>query len=187
MLTVFVATAAFPTRAQNGNRDHLSPQESDIVRDTRELDNRIDVLIKMAERRFAVINGTPDPVAKGSMATKSKKKKAEDEIDWGDPPKGTRAELLDDVAGILNEAITNIDDVSRRDEKNPLIGKALHKLAAATKGFAGQMVKLRDQAKKEGELAAIERTAELAQQIIDASSKAPALPSEDSGQKKKKP
>ncbi len=187
MVTVFVVTATFPTRAQNGNRDHLSPQESDIVRDTRELDNRIDVLIKMAERRFAVINGTPDPVAKGSTATKSKKKKAEDEIDWGDPPKGTRAELLDDVAGILDEAITNIDDVSRRDEKNPLIGKALRKLAGATKGFAGQMVKLRDQVKNEDELAAIERTADLVQQIIDASAKAPALPSEDSSQKKKKP
>src|SRR5690349_11278791 len=85
MLTVFAVAGAFPTRAQNGNRDHLSPQESDIVRDTRELDNRIDVLIKMAERRFAVINGTPDPVAKGATATKSKKKKDEDEIDWGDP------------------------------------------------------------------------------------------------------
>ncbi len=49
------------------------------------------------------------------------------------------------------------------------------------------MVKLRDQVKNEDELAAIERTADLVQQIIDASAKAPALPSEDSSQKKKKP
>jgi len=175
-----------PVRSQNGNRDHLTPQESDIVRDTQELDKRIDVFIKVAERRFAIMNGAPDPALKPG-ATKSKKKKRDDEEqDWGEAPKGTRAELLDDVAGILDEAITNIDDVNRKDDKNPLIGKALRKLAGPTRGFLNQLTALRSQTKNEDELSAIERAADLAQQIIDASGKAPA-PVEDPTKKKKKP
>src|SRR5713226_7196057 len=92
-------------------RDHLTDQESELVRDNQELDKRTEVFIKAIDRRFAIINGTIVP----STPKKTKK----DEPDWGAPPKGTRAELLGDIAGILDEAITNIDDVSRRDAKNP--------------------------------------------------------------------
>jgi Xaa-Pro aminopeptidase len=173
---------------QSANRDHLTAAESNIVRDTQELDQRIDVLIKAAERRFAIINGPSDPLL-NTPATKPKKKYSEEdeaELNWGESPKGTRAELIDDVAGILDEAISNIDDVSRKDEKNALIGKSLHKLASATKGFLNQLVALRSQAKSEDEVQAMERAGDLAQQIIDASAKAPA-PVEENNPKKKKP
>ena len=187
VLVNFVALlTAAPSRAQDGNRDHLTPQESDIVRDTQELDKRIDVLVKAVERRFAIINGAPDPALKASSAAKSKKKKPDEEQDWGESPKGTRAELIGDAAGILDEAITNIDDVSRRDEKNPLIGKSLRKLADATKGFLSQLAALRPQAKNADELSVIERAIDYAQQIVEAATKAPA-PIEDSASKKKKP
>ena len=172
--------------AQDGNRDHLTPQESDIVRDTQELDKRIDVLVKAAERRFAIINGAPDPALKASSAAKSKKKNQNEEHDWGESPKGTRAELIGDAAGILDEAITNIDDVSRRDEKNPLIGKSIHKLANASKGFMSQLEALRPQAKNADELSAIERAIDYTQQIVDAATKAPP-PVEGSTSKKKRP
>ena len=114
------------------------------------------------------------------------KKKDKDEPDWGDLPKGSRADLLGDIAGILDEAITNIDDVSRRDEKNPLISRALRKLTAATRGYVDQLTALKNQSKDPDESSAIERALDNANQIIEAGSKLPA-PSADENKKKKKP
>ena len=40
------------------HRDHLTPQEVDLVKDTQILDKRIEVFIKAAERRLLVLTGT---------------------------------------------------------------------------------------------------------------------------------
>ena len=158
-------------------RDHLTDQETDLVRFYQELDKRIEVLIKAMDRRFAVINGMAQPAAKKLM---------KDEPDWGDLPKGTRTELLDDIAGILDEAITNIDDVSRRDEKNPLISRSLRKLTAAANGYLTKLAVLKNQAKDADEQAAIERVADNANDIIAVGAKLPPPPTE-ADKKKKKP
>src|SRR6266853_2139556 len=128
-------------------RDHLTDQETELVRFYQELDKRIEVFIKAIDRRFAIINGTTAPAAK---------KLIKDEPEWGEAPKGTRAQLLGDIAGILDEAITNIDDVSRRDEKSPLLSRSLRKLNASANGYLKQLATLRDQTKNPDELAAIE-------------------------------
>src|SRR5436190_12414932 len=146
------------------SRDHLTDAETDLVRFYRELDKRTEVFIKAADRRFAIINGTAQP---------STKKATKEEPDWGDVPKGTRAELLGDIAGILDEAITNIDDVSRRDEKNPLISRSLRKLTASANGYLGQLTALRSKTKDPDEEAAIERVADNANQIIEVGNKLP--------------
>jgi hypothetical protein len=157
-------------------RDFLTEQEAELVRFHQELDKRIEVFIKAIDRRFAIINGTAQP---------SSKKSEKDEPDWGDVPKGTRAQLLGDVAGILDAAIENIDGVSRRDEKNPLIPRSLRKLTAASRGYLNQLAALKNQAKDPDEIAALERAADNASQIIEAGSKlAPPSTKED---KKKKP
>jgi len=115
-------------------RDHLTDAETDLVRYHQELDKRIEVFIKAIERRFAILNGAkaanPKPLEKG-------------EPEWGEEPKGTRTQLLEDIAGILDEAITNLDDVSRRDEKNPLISRSLRKLTASANGFLTQLAALK--------------------------------------------
>src|SRR3977135_164089 len=126
-------------------RDHLTDQETELVRFYQELDKRIEVFIKAIDRRFAIVNGTTAPAAK---------KLIKDEPEWGEAPKGTRAELLGDIAGILDEAITNIDDVSRRDEKSPLLSRSLRKLTASANGYLKQLATLRDQTKNPDELAA---------------------------------
>ncbi len=172
-------------RSQTNNRDHLTPQESDLVRDNQELDKRIDVFIRAIERRFAVINGASDVgVAAGNAAAAKKAKKEKETEDWGEPPKGTRAELLGDIAGLLDEAITNIDNVSLRDPKNPLIGRSVHKLAAAAKGFTAQLEAMRSQTKDADELAATERALENSQEIVEAAKNAPP-PVQNSNEKKK--
>src|SRR5436190_14672348 len=88
----------FAVSAKAQKRDHLTDAETDLVRYWQELEKRTEVFIKCADRRWTIINGgTPAPI----------KKAMKDEPDWGDVPKGTRAELLGDIAGILDEAITN--------------------------------------------------------------------------------
>ena len=157
-------------------RDHLTDPESELVRFHQELDKRVDVLIKAVDRRFAIINKTPQP---------SLKKLIKEEPDWGDLPQGTRAQLLFDIAAILDEAITNIDDVGRRDEKNPLISRSLRKLTSATNGYVTNLNALRTQTNDDDELAAIERAMENASQIIDVGGKLPPPPPDE--KKKKKP
>src|SRR6266403_4133649 len=151
-----------PVSAQG--RDHLTDQETELVRFYQELDKRIDVFIKAIDRRFAIINGTTGPAAK---------KLIKDGPEWGEAPKGTRAQLLGDIAGILDEAITNIDDVSRRDEKNPLISRSLRKLTASAEGYLKQLAVLKNQTKDPDEAAAIDSVADNANQIIEVGKKLP--------------
>lgn len=156
-------------------RDHLTDKETDLIRFHQQLDKRIDVFIKAMDRRFAIING---------IQQAKTKKIDKEEPDWGDLPKGSRAQLLGDIASILDEAITNIDDVSRRDEKSPLISRALRKLTAAANGYAAQLTALQSQTQDADELAAIERALDNAGQIIEVGSKVPP-PSTDKKKKDK--
>ncbi len=159
------------------SRDHLTDQETELVRFYQELDKRIEVFVKAIDRRFAIINGTTQPAARKSV---------KDEPDWGEAPKGTRTELLRDIAGILDEEITNLDDVSRRDEKNPLISRSLRKLTANANRYLKQLAALRNQVKDPDELAAIELVENNANQIIEVGNKLPA-PTPEPDKKKKKP
>jgi len=145
-------------------RDHLTPQEVDLVKDAQVLDKRIDVFIKAAERRLLVING--------STAANAKQLKKDSET-WGELPTGSRAELVSDIAGILDEAITNIDDVSARDERNPLIAKSLRKLAQSVNTIMAQLKPLSANAKSEAEVASFESLNEDAQSILEAANKLP--------------
>ncbi len=180
LLAALLATAAFlsPRSASAQTRDHLTGQEGELVRFNQELDKRTDVFIRAINLRFAIINGTAAPP--------KPKKTNKEEPDWGDPPKGSRAELLEDIAGILDEAITNIDDVSRRDEKNPLLSRSLRKLNSATNGYLTQLNPLRNQTRDPDELAAIVRIQDYANQIIEVGNKLPP-PAPESDKKKKKP
>jgi hypothetical protein len=156
----------FSVRAQAS--DHLTPQEIQLVQDAQALDQRIEVFIKAMQRRMMVLSGAPIPVASGN------KKEAQKEAElWGDLPTGSRAKLIDDIAQILDESITNIDDVSMHDEKNPLIPKALRKLSAAATQIGTQLAAMKEQTKDRAEIAGIEQTLESAQTIVDATTKLP--------------
>ncbi len=145
-------------------RDHLTPEEVELIRNAQILDKRIDVFIKAADRRLLVLSG-------GAAAGEKQLKK--DSETWGELPTGTRAELLGDIARIFDEAITNIDDVSARDEKNPLIPKALRKLAAAASRTVDQLKPLQEQAKGGAETSGFEMLVKHAEEIVEAASKLP--------------
>ena len=99
-LGLFVLNGA---SAQSKKRDHLTEQEVDQVRENQEIDKRIEVFIKCAERRILVLT-TPN-------ATQKKK---EEEV-WGPLPTGTKAELLMDYKRILEEAIEEAETVTKAD------------------------------------------------------------------------
>jgi acyl-CoA reductase-like NAD-dependent aldehyde dehydrogenase len=162
LLLLTVCSSVAVLKAQT--RDHLTPQEVDLVKDAQILDKRIEVFVKAADRRIMVLKGV-DPAS-----TKQTKKDAEK---WGELPTGSRAELVNDIAHILDEAITNIDDVNSRDERNPLIPKALRILAAAVTHIQEQLAPLGPQAKGDAEVASFELFSENAKSILDAATKLP--------------
>lgn len=145
-------------------REHLTPQEIELVKDAQVLDKRIDVFIKAADRRVLVLAGTD--------ATSARQLKKDSES-WGKLPSGTRAELIGDIARIFDEAITNIDDVSSRDENNPLIPKALRKLAAAASRIVEQLKPAEAQATGDAELSSFDQLTENAESILQAANKLP--------------
>ena len=163
LLTLFISLfVGFSAQAQS--RDHLTQQEVDLVKEAQILDKRIDVFIKAVERRMMVINN--------SAAANAKQLKKDSER-WGELPTGSRAELVSDIARIFDEAITNIDDVSSRDERNPLIAKSLRKLAQTVNSIMAQLKPLSTEAKSDAEIASFELLNEDAQSILEAATRLP--------------
>lgn len=146
------------------SRDHLTPQEVELVQESQVLDQRTDIFIKAIERRMLVVTGSQPANAKQFQKDAEK---------WGELPKGSRAELIGDIARILEEAITNIDDVSYHDEKNPLLSKSLRKLDAAAATLVTQLTPIGEQAKSPEEISSVNQALENAQSVIDAAKKLP--------------
>lgn len=157
LLSCCLTATAHPPQA----RDYLTPKEIDLVKDAQELDKRVDVFIKAADRRLLVIKG---------LATNTKELKKDAEF-WGDLPSGTRSELVGDIAKILDAAINNIDDVSYRDEKNPALPRVLRKLAGATSRIVDQLKPLESSAVDPAEVGNFDELMENAETIVQAASK----------------
>ena len=180
LLLALVAVSLLPCARANAapaqRREHLTEQETDMVRDTQELDRRIALFVKIAERRMAAVTG----------ATAASPSSAKDLEKWGELPAGTRAQLFNDLARILDEAINNIDDVAVRTPGSSLIPKAVKHLADASARFHSQLTPLRAAATGEGEREALEQAIDNLQQILDAAKKLPGEAAEEKKGEKKK-
>ena len=173
-LLIFPIVANARTINPTQHRDHFTELEVEQIKDTQILDKRIGVFVKAIERRLRVLTGATTDTAK------QQKKDAEL---YGALPTGSRAELIGDIGKILDEAITNIDDVSSRDEKNPLIPTALRLLANEAKRVVEQLQPFRGQASSDAEIASLEQVTENAESILAAANK---LPPPVAKEKKKK-
>jgi hypothetical protein len=145
-------------------RDHFTEKEIEQIKDTQFLDKRIGVFVKTIERRLQVLTGT--------SADTAKQQKKDAEL-YGELPTGSRAELIGDIGRILDEAITNIDDVSARDEKNPLIPRALRALAAEATRVIELLRPIQAAASGGAEVASFEQVTEHAEAILAAANKLP--------------
>jgi len=162
-------------RGSTARRDPLTDKEADLVREAQALDKRTEVFIKAAERRVLVITD-PNAGASGQAQKDAEK--------WGDL-NGTRAELLSDIANILEEAITNIEDAGSHNAKSQLIPKSIRKLAGAATRFLPALIALRDGANDE-ERGALEKAIENAQEIVTAANRLPTETNETEKKKKAK-
>lgn len=166
-LILALSPSASSSAAARAQREHLTPEEVELVRDNQELEKRTGVFIKAVERRLTAIG-----VAQAAPAQKAEKDKDADK--WGVLPPSTRAQLLQDIARILDEASLNIDDASIHAEKSSQIPKALRRLAAACTRFLPQLTALRESVKEDAEREWLERAIETSQEVVEALAKLPA-------------
>lgn len=105
--------------AQSQKRDHLTEQEAEHLRNFQEIDKRVEIFAKAAERRLLVLTNP--------SATQKKR----EEETWGPLPTGSKLELLQDYKHILEEAEEKLDDWYNRAGKDNLLPKALSKFKEA--------------------------------------------------------
>lgn len=177
MLLIFPFAANPVTNSRAQHRDHFTELEVEQIKETQILDKRIGVFVKAIERRLRVLTGATTDTAK------QQKKDAEL---YGALPTGSRADLIGDIGKILDEAITNIDDVSSRDEKNPLIPTALRLLANEAKRVVEQLKPFQSPASDDAEVASIELVTENAESILAAANKLPPPIAKDKKKKQEK-
>jgi hypothetical protein len=142
--------------AQSKKRDHLTEQEGDKVREFQQIDQRIGVFIKAADRRILLLT-TPN-------ATQKKK----EEEEWGPLPTGTKLELLTDYKRILEEAEEKMDDAYQRDGKADFLKKALNKFKDAANRQIPQLRGLAPQMTDKKEQRALEEAIEEAETVTKA-------------------
>src|SRR5215216_1669341 len=145
------------TAAAQRTREHLTPEEIELVRDNQVLDARTGVFIKAAERRLLAVT---NPAEAAKNAPKEKEK-------WGEL-KGTRAQLFYDISKILDEAVVNIDDVAEDAPESPLLRKSLYMLSEATGRMLPELTRLREGVGSEADADQLDRALEAAREITDA-------------------
>ena len=163
-------TFAFCLSANAQSRDYFTDEEVELIRNAQQIDQRIEVLTKTIDRRFAVLN------INVNGANPSGK-------EWGAPPKGTRVELFSDIRNILQKAIDDIDNLAARPDSmvidpddnkkkkkgfSDLFPKAVKTLAAAARRYEPALKQALDTTKDDREKGLISNSIDLSEDIIAA-------------------
>jgi hypothetical protein len=159
LFALSVSLPSFSAVAPVRQREHLTDEEVELVRDNQEIDKRTGVFIKAAERRLLAATN-PDEAAKQA---------AKDKEQWG-VVKGTPAQLFYDISKILDEAVVNDDDAAEHNPNSPLLRKSLFMLSEAVARILPQLDKLRASAHNEAEADNLDRAIETAKEIAGAAS-----------------
>lgn len=157
LLLALCACLSVAATAAAQKREHLTPEEIELVRDNQELDARTKVFIAAAERRLLAVT---NPAEAAKNAPKEKEK-------WGEV-QGTRTQLFYDISKILDEAVVNVDDVAEHNPESPLLRKSLYLLAEATTRMLPALTRLREGVQSEAEGDQLDRALETAREITDA-------------------
>jgi hypothetical protein len=156
------------------SRDYFTDAEIELIRDAQQIDKRVELLTKIIDRRFGLLN------IEVNGAKPSGK-------DWGEPPKGTRVELFSDIRNILQKAVDDIDNLSARPDSmvidpndenkkkkkgfSDLFPKAVRTLAAAAQRYQPALKQSLAASKDEREKGLIMHSIELCEDIIAAVTK----------------
>ena len=169
---------AFATAAEAQRRDFMTEEEIEIIRDAQDIDVRIEVLTRMVDRRFAV----------AGIDVKGWKDGQKSSEVWGNPPKGTRLELLSDIKKLLQKAVDDIDNLASHPDSAPIrekgdkqakkdperFGKAVRILGLAAGRYLAPLKMELDKTSIELEKGPILDSIDLCEQIIEAVGKLPA-------------
>ncbi|MEO7658954.1 MAG: hypothetical protein ABIV48_05005 [Pyrinomonadaceae bacterium] len=176
---VFGIVAIFSPTTVAAQRDYFTPEEIELIRDAQKIDDRMEVLTKIIDRRFAALN----------LNVGGAKFSSKDTDKWGILPESTRFELLLDIKRVLQKAIDDIDSLSERpesailpdpDDKKAkqtfadLFPKAVRHLAAAAERYRPALKGELDKPNDKGETGSILDSLEFCDQIIAAVTKLPA-------------
>lgn len=154
------ASNAFPQRA-----DHLTDEEIELIRDVQAVDDRMEIFTRAIERRLIALNGT-------AGLSKDELKQLEKESDkWGDLPEPNPSQIFSDIRGILDEAISKIEDVADRNEESALFPFAVHILADYCGALLPRLEALKTKASTPRDIAMLNDAIDQSQEIVAASSK----------------
>lgn len=163
LLTLFslftIHFSLFNANAQR--RDHLTETEADLVRDAQEINFRMEVFVKAIDRRFLLIQNP--------NATQTDKEFNK----YGELPKGTKSQFLSDIDKIIEEAISNLDNVAEKDLNSKLFPKAMKIFNEACKRFIPLFEEIAKTSKDEKEKTLIATSIENCNQVIAAMAKVP--------------
>lgn len=172
-----VAVAALPSAA-SAQRDYFTLEEIELIRDAQQLDNRVTLLTKIIDRRFAALKN--DAGGEPISAKEAEK--------WGVLPDASRRELLWDIRRILEKAIDDIDNLAERPDsmvidpdkdKKPkkysdIFPKAVRILAKAAERYQPALRLELDKTENPAEKGSILASLEMCDQIIASVTKLPA-------------
>jgi hypothetical protein len=157
-ITITGGVISWSESSQVKKRDHLTEKEDELVREFQEIDKRIDIYTKAADRRLLVLTNP-----------NATQKKREEET-WGPLPQGTKLELLQDYKRILEETEEKLDDALNRASKVPALEKALNKFKEAAMRQIPQLRALAPQLTDKREQRALAEAIEEAETVTKASS-----------------
>ncbi len=172
---------AFASFTSAQRRDHMTEEEIEIVRDAQDIDLRIEVLIKMTDRRFAALGV--------DVAGWRPNEKTADK--WGPEPKGSRSELLMDIKKLIQKAVDDIDNLAENPNAAPIrdesernskqakrdarrLPDSVRMLAAAARRYQPALKLLYDKTTEEKERGPILDAMESCDEIIAAEKNIPA-------------
>lgn len=146
-------------------RDYMTDAEVEVVRDSQDIDKRIEVLTKMMDRRFLALG-----VEVGGWKPSEKDSKL-----WGEAPTGTRSQLFYDVRQLLQKAIDDIDDVAEHNENTAtqnkteglLFPSAVRALAATATRYLPALKSTLNKTTDERDKGVIITSIELCEEIIE--------------------
>ena len=152
-------------------RDYMNEQEIEIVRDSQEIDLRIDVLVKMMDRRFALLG----------IETGGWKERPKDLEKWGEPPTGSRLDLISDIRKLLVKAVDDLDVIAQRSDEalkqnqteGKLFPKAVRYLDAAAQRYIVPLTNGIASTANEVERGQYLNIIQLCEEIIEAAKKLP--------------
>ena len=177
---VFAAVALLAMTAAaeaQKRRDFMTSNEIEVIRDAQDIDERIEMLTRMIDRRFFVLKV---PVAGWKDAGKVSET-------WGDLPEGTRPQLFGDIYQLLQKAVDDIDNLAAHPDSAPVrdkgdkkakkdpgrFGVAVRSLAAAAERYSTAFRAEIDKTDVEMEKGPLLNSIALCDQIIEASSRLP--------------